>query len=360
MRTTIKDVAREAGVSVATVSRVLNNSGPVRPETRLRIDAVARRLRYAPNGAAQSLSTRKTSVIGVLLPDLYGEFFSEVIRGIDRTAQQHGYHVLVSSSHNDRQQIEAALRAMHGRVDGLLVMSPDLDAQSLGGNLPARLPVVLLNCQVDGLAYDSVNIDNYGGAYAMTEHLVRLGHRRIAIIQGASKNHDARERLEGYRQALRDAGVAGSEDLEFDGDFSKQSGYRAAERMLRLEPRPTAVFASNDSMAIGALSALRQAGVSVPGDLAVAGFDDIPMARYANPPLSTVRVAIAELGAHAVALLLKGGALADGQERQQKVLPTTLVVRASTGESEGSVPSEGSSAHPFSSSSSSSTSMLES
>lgn len=332
MGTTIRDVAREAGVSVATVSRVLNNSGAVREDTRRQIEEVAKRLRYTPNTAAQSLSTRRTSTIGVLLPDLFGEFFSEVIRGIDQTAQQHGYHVLVSSSHNDRAGIEATLRLMRGRVDGLLVMSPDLDAHSLSHNLPERLPAVLLNCRVDDLSYDSINIDNRGGARAMTAHLVRLGHRRIALITGAMHNHDALERAEGHRAALRAAGIEGDPRLELAGAFTEESGYRAAERALRLEPRPTAVFACNDAMAIGALSALRAAGVRVPEEMAVAGFDDIPMAQYVHPPLTTVRVGIHGLGARAATRLLEAIERRSGEERQQITLPARLVVRASCGE----------------------------
>src|SRR5690606_31269009 len=159
MKVTIRDVAREAGVSVATVSRVFNRSGPVREPTRQRILEVADRLRYVPDSAARSLITRRTGTLGVLLPELYGEFFSEVIRGIDGAAQARGYHVLLSSSHANRGEIVTALRAMRGRVDGLVVMSPDIDAQGLRANLPESLPVVLLNCAVSGSAYDSLNID---------------------------------------------------------------------------------------------------------------------------------------------------------------------------------------------------------
>jgi LacI family transcriptional regulator len=136
MKVTIRDVARVAGVSVATVSRVFNDSGPVNEETRRRIREVASELRYVPNSAARSLITSRTNTLGVLLPDLYGEFFSEVIRGIDQTAQEHDYHLLVSSSHNDKAEMETALRAMRGRVDGVIVMSPDIDAQVLAANLP--------------------------------------------------------------------------------------------------------------------------------------------------------------------------------------------------------------------------------
>jgi LacI family transcriptional regulator len=328
---TIRDVAREAGVSVATVSRVFNNSGPVHPETRERIAEVARRLSYSPNSAARTLSTRRTQTIGVLLPDLYGEFFSEVIRGIDQVVQRSGWHLLVSSSHNERVEIEAGLRAMRGRVDGLIVMSPDLDAHALARNLPEQLPVVLLNCEVEGGAHDSINIDNFGGARAVTEHLLSLGHRRIGVLAGPLRNHDARERLRGSHEAMRAAGVEPAPELEQTGNFSEQSGYAGAQRLLALEERPTAIFAANDSMAIGALSALRDAGVRVPEDVAVAGFDDIPIARFVNPPLTTVRVSIPELGGRATQRLFEALAAGSGRERRQELLPTELVVRRSCG-----------------------------
>jgi LacI family transcriptional regulator len=328
---TIRDVAREAGVSVATVSRVFNNSGPVRDETRRRISEVALRLRYSPNSAARSLSTRQTEVIGVLLPDLYGEFFSEVIRGIDQWVQREGWHLLVSSSHNERSDIEAALRAMHGRVDGLLVMSPDLDARALSENLPANLPVVLLNCEVDGREYDSLNIDNYGGAVSVTRYLLDMGHRRMGVITGLPRNHDARERLRGTTAALTEAGLALEPELVVQGDFSEGSGYRAARALVEGGPLPTAIVAGNDSMAIGALSALAESGVRVPEDVALVGFDDIPIAQYVAPPLTTVRVAIPELGARAAARLLASLSRPAARQPVQELLPTELVVRRSCG-----------------------------
>jgi LacI family transcriptional regulator len=331
MRATIRDVAREAEVSVATVSRVLNESGPVSAETRERVREVARRLRYSPSGAARSLIMSRTSTLGVLLPDLYGEFFSEVIRGIDQTAQRHGYHLFVSSSHNDKSEIEAALRAMRGRVDGVLLMSPDIDAQALGTNLPESLPIVLLNCAVRGSAYDSLNIDNFGGAYAMVRHLAGLGHRRIATITGAPRNHDAAERHRGYRAALADAGVEWSEQWEVAGDFTETGGYQAALALLARGETPTAIFAANDSMAIGALSALREAGRQVPEDIALVGFDDIPIARYVHPPLSSVHVDISELGARATAMLLHAVSDKNQHVRHQVTLPTSIIIRASCG-----------------------------
>lgn len=327
---TIKDVAREARVSVATVSRVLNDSGPVSEETRRRIREVAGKLRYVPHGGARSLITSKTNTIGVLLPDLYGEFFSEVIRGMDDTAQRHGFHLLISRAYADRHGIETAMRAMRGRVDGVVAMSPDLDAESLL-SVPSTMPVVLLCSVSRGNELDSLTIQNCRGAREMVAHLVSLGHKRIAIIKGAPRNYDAAERLRGYRVALKEAGLELDSALERDGGFTEEGGYAAAMSLLQLEDRPTAIFAANDSMAIGVLSALRESGVRVPEGIAVAGFDDIPLARFMDPPLSSVHVPICELGARAVELLLHGVTHKNDHERRRQRVSTNLVIRRSCG-----------------------------
>src|SRR5512140_177734 len=171
MTTTIREVAKRAGVSIATVSRVLNDVGPIDERTRQHVQKVARELRYIPNPIGRGLSRQKTEALGLLLPDLFGEFFSEVIRGADQVAQEHHYHIVVSCSHSNREELESGLRTMRGRVDGLVIMSPHLDAQALHANLPHNLPLTLLNCHVEGDAFDSLNIDNFGGAYQMTRHL---------------------------------------------------------------------------------------------------------------------------------------------------------------------------------------------
>ncbi|HEV8124626.1 MAG TPA: LacI family DNA-binding transcriptional regulator [Gemmatimonadales bacterium] len=328
---TIKHVAKEAGVSVATVSRVMNKSALVAEGTRQVVLEVAARLGYTPHGAARSLITNRTSTVGVLLPDLYGEFFSEVIRGIDQTARREGYHVIVSSSHSDQQDLESALRSMWGRVDGLILMIPDIRVAGIASQLPDGFPVVLMNCAGDTNGHDAISIANYEGAYSMVQHLIGKGHRRIAIIKGADKNYDANERLRGYRAALRDAALPGEAALEVAGDFSEASGYDAASGLARLDPRPTAIFAFNDAMAVGALSAIREARLRVPEDIAVAGFDDIPMARYVEPPLSSVHVDISALGARAATLLLGAIQHPNGRENRREIVPTALVVRRSCG-----------------------------
>lgn len=335
MRVTIREVARAAGVSVATVSRVLNESGPVAGETRDRIRRIAGELRYIPNGAARSLSMRRTGTLGVLLPDLYGEFFSEVIRGLDQAAQRARFHLLLSSSHNNRNDIEAALQAMRGRVDGLVVMSPHIDVAVLAANLPESLPAVMLNTAQATAEYDTLSVDNFGGARAMVAHLAGHGHRRIAMVRGPEPNHDAAERLRGYRAALADAGIAADAALEVEGDFTEEAGFRAVRRLLALDRRPTALFAANDSTAIGAMSALREAGAAVPREMAVAGFDDIPISRYLTPALSSVRVSISDLGARAMEQLVRAVEEENRHARIHQTLPTTLVIRDSCGSHDG-------------------------
>ncbi|MGQ0712894.1 MAG: LacI family DNA-binding transcriptional regulator [Gemmatimonadaceae bacterium] len=323
-------MARAARVSVATVSRALNDSGPVRDETRRRVREAAQHLRFTPHGGARSLITSRTNTLGVLLPDLYGEFFSEIIRGIDREAQRAGYQLLLSSARNARDEVHVAFRAMYGRVDGLILMAPDGELAELFAHRRDGTPIVFINSPVSSGDARLLTIDNHGGAYQMVRHMLERGRERIAIIRGAERNHDAAERLRGYRDALEESGVRRDARWEVPGDFTEAAGYRAARAVLKLRPRPSAIFAANDAMAIGALSALREAGVVVPDEMAVAGFDDIPMARYVSPPLSSVHVPIAQLGERAMDLLL--GTIADpgNGAARRVVLPTTLVIRKSS------------------------------
>jgi len=328
---TIKDVAREAGVSIATVSRVFNNVGRVDEDTRRQVRVAARKLKYVPNALGRGLSTKRTDAIGLVLPDLFGEFFSEVLRGSDETAQQAHYHLVVSSSHSNKEEIRAALNMLRGRVDGLVIMSPHIDAQTLEENLPRSLPVVLLNCHVESDTFDALSVDNFGGAYAMTRHLLSHGHRDIAIIKGIDGNFEAAERHRGYAFAMQEAGVLPDPCWQPGGDFSVEAGYTAVRRLLGCTPRPRAVFACNDSMAIGALSALRDAGIRVPEDVALAGFDDVPTASYLTPALTSVCVGIHRLGVQAIETVIGAVRMKNRQHRQQSILPTSLSIRESCG-----------------------------
>ena len=337
MAATIKDVAREARVSVASVSRALNGGGGVTAETGERIRAAADRLRYIPHAAARMLITRRSNTIGALLPDLYGEFFSELIRGIDQAARARGLHLLVSSSHDGAEDAAAALRAMQGRVDGMLILSERVDTAFLHANLPKALPAVLLNSALQGAEYDVINVDNYAGACAMVRHLLDVGHGSVAHITGPAGNFDAQQREKGYRAAMTK--WAPTKPLNIvAGDFTEASGYRAGCELLAQEARPRAVFAANDMMAVGCLSAFRQAGVRVPQDVALAGFDDIPVARYVSPQLTTVRVSIADLGRNALERL---AALLENPDQSAvaDTLGCEIVVRESCGAKRAVTPS---------------------
>ncbi len=307
---TIKDVAREAGVSVASVSRVINGHHNVQAQTRARILAVVERLRYTPHLGARELITRRSRVIGVLLPDLYGEFFSELIRGIDGAARERKLHLLLSSSHGDAAEMVAAIQSMRGRVEGLLIMAPHVDASGIVGRLADPVPMVFMNSRVDG-DLPAVAIDSYAGARAMVRHLVACGHRSIAHISGPADNFDSHERLRGYRDELA-VSLPGAQALVVAGDFGEASGYAAGRELAARSPRPAAVFAANDMMAIGALAAFGAAGLEVPRDLALAGFDDIPLSAFVRPALTTMRVRIAELGRLAVRRLVAAVELSAG------------------------------------------------
>lgn len=328
---TIRDVAREAGVSIATVSRVFNQTALVSEGTATHVRSIAARLDYWPNSAARSLITHRTNAIGVLLPDLYGEFFSEVIRGIDLAARQEKYQVLVSSFHASAETIVSAIRALRGRIDGLIVMVPDADAHTAIQEFATRFPVVLLNPGANAPECGALSIANYDGAFAAVDHLAKLGHRSIGLLRGPIGNLDADERARGYRDALTANGLDRDEALEVNGDFTESSGFQAAADFARMRPRPSAVFCANDYMAIGLLSALRDAEVRVPEDMAICGFDDIAIAHYLTPALTTVRVDACSLGERALHQLLPFARTRRPADGQREVLPASLVVRRSCG-----------------------------
>lgn len=296
---TIKDVANKAGVSVATVSRVINNSEFVIDDTRTHVLKIVKELRYTPNNLARSLSRKKNESIGMLLPDLFSEFFSEVIRGVDQVVKENKYHLFVSSSHNNKDDIEAALNMMRGRVDGLIIMSPDLDVDILNPLIAKNTPVVILNSKLKNSNHKLINyvsINNFEGAFNIVEHLIKHNHKDIAIIKGEEENFEAIERYNGYINAMKKYNLVVNHKYEFHGNFTEESGYEAGEKYLQLKNKPTAIFATNDSMAIGFMIKIKEAGLDIPKDIAVCGFDDIPISKYFTPKLSTVHVPISEIG----------------------------------------------------------------
>ena len=323
---TIRDVATAANVSVATVSRALNGQANVTDEVRQRVLAAAQRLNYSPHAAARSLSSRRTNMLGVVLPDLYGEFFSELMRGIDQVAREQGMHLLVSSYHGHRDEQGAAMRSMRGRVDGLLVMSPYAASPAASDDVAPGLPVVLINSQYAGENFLSLGVANYEGARAMMAHLISCGYRRIAFIAGPEDNYDAYQRLRGYQDAMAELGA---KEWVLAGAFDEASGHSAGRALLEAGERPEAVFAANDMMALGCLFAFSQAGVRVPHDIAIAGFDDIPLAGFVYPGLSTMRVDICGLGAAAARMLLGRLGRQEPMPAPAPMLPE-LVIRESS------------------------------
>ena len=298
---TIRDVAERAGVSVASVSRTLNGAGPVTDATRARVLEAVEALHYVPHSGARSLSTSKTQTVGVILPDLFGEFFSELIRGMDVAARALGYHLIVSSSHDDADEASAAIRSMRGRVDGLIVLSPHLDAANLAASMAGRTPILLMNGGATDAGRPSIVVDNHGGAVQAVEHLIATGRERIAHIAGPAGNLEAEARLAGYLQAMAAAGLP---TTVIDGNFTRESGQKAGTVLAARAGRPDAVFVANDNMAVGAMLAFQEAGLRVPEDVALVGFDDIPLASLVRPGLTTLRINISDTGRNALERLV--------------------------------------------------------
>lgn len=320
---TIRDVAQRAQLSVATVSRVLNGFANVSEAAKVRVTDAVRELGYVPHAGARSLSLARTNAIGVVLPDLHGEFFSEFVRGMDRQASRSGYLLLLSNLHSGSEQAALALQAMRGRVDALVVMAPHLQEQDLSATLPAGLPAVLVNTRDHSGPKPSIHLDNRSGIRAVVDHLATTGRTRLLHIAGPAGNIDAQERAEAFRTA---AEAKGLQYQIVPGDFSEESGEAAIDSALANSIAFDALCAANDNMAIGAIQALRRAGLRVPEDVAVAGFDDIPLARHLG--LTTVRVRIAELGEAALARVI--ALLAGDDDGRDQLHAPELVVRTTT------------------------------
>jgi LacI family transcriptional regulator len=334
---TIRDVARRAGVSVASASRALNGHDNVTPDMRVRVEVAAAALNYVPHWGARSLTRRTSDAIGVVLPDLFGEYFSELIRGIDRVAHAQGKQLLLSNMHGNPHEAAHAVSAMRGRVDGLLVMTPDAGRERLVGALSPKLPAVLLNCHEPVPGIPSVGIDNEGAARTMTRHLVARGYRRIAFVSGPRHNRDSMARQAGFRAELIEA--TGERDpIVIPGDYSEASGAEAARLLIAGRIAIDAIFCANDMMAVGCCGVLKDAGIAIGETIGVAGFDDIPIAHYAEPGLTTMNVRIAVLGAIAAEKLIAmmGGAKLASETT---ILSPQLVIRSSTSRGAAQPPS---------------------
>jgi len=326
---TIVDVARDAGVSYATVSRVINNKNSILPDKRARVLASMQRLGYVPNLHARKLAGGRSHVVGLVLHDVWSSYVLEILRGIDEELAASQYDLMLYTSRqrpSTESQYVAALA--QGLADGLLLLLP----RGLETYLPRlhqqHFPFVLIDHEGIEGGGPSVGATNYQGAYDATRYLLQLGHRRIGFITGNLALGAARDRLEGYRAAVVDHGLDLDPGFIQEGDFFRPLGYARAQQLLSREPRPTAIFASNDVSAVGVLEAARERGLQVPGDLSIMGFDDIPQATYLHPPLTTVRQPLEEMGRVAARLLL--ARIRNPRHAPERIeLPTELVVRAS-------------------------------
>ncbi len=325
---TIRDVAKAAGVSVATASRALNGLSVVTAKTRKKIEAAAEELNYVPHSGARSLTRRKTDTIGVILPDLFGEFFSEIVRGIDMVTHGAGKNLLLGNMHGSADETVLAIRAMRGRVDGLLVMPPNSQADDIEA-VTRDIPTVLMNAHANDGRTPFVAVDNYAGARLVTEHLIERGATKIVHIAGPANNRDARERQRGYCDVLLER-LGESSPLILPGDFREDAGRKAARLLLNGDIPFDAVFAGNDIMAVDFMTEMRTSGRKIGEDLLVAGFDDIPLARYVSPGLTTVHSDITRLGSTAALIMLR---MMKGEELDQDaslIIAPTLAVRGST------------------------------
>lgn len=329
MPPTIQDVARRAGVSIATVSRVLNRSShPVRPEVRARVEAAARELGFRPSALARGLAGRETRTLALVVPDIANPYYPRLSRGAEDVANAHDYALIVCNTDHRADKLERYLHLLREKkVDGILLAGGGHeDPSDVAALAAAGLPLHAVGRHP--LKAPSVRIDNVAAARAATEHVIGLKRRRVAYVGGPSHHTTFADRRRGYRQALAAAGLPLRRSLEIEAELSPAGGEHAAEHLLRLRERPDAVFAANDNLAVGLIHRFRLAGVRVPDDVAVIGFDDIPLAPYLTPSLSSVAVPAYELGAAAAERLLRqlGGEAVD----DVLWLPTRVVPRAST------------------------------
>jgi DNA-binding LacI/PurR family transcriptional regulator len=328
-KATVYTVAEHAGVSIATVSRTLAGSRKVSPATRQRVMQAIEDLNFEPNPSARRLAYMKTETIALVFPDISGPFYSTVIRGVEQEAGRHDHNVLIYGTHG-KEGSGRYLRTLSSKVDGLIIMARSVDEDSLWSLERQGVPFVLLGHSNGQLQCSTISVDNEAGAYKAAAHLLGHGHQRIGIITGPENSPDNRGRLQGYQKALRDAGISLQQNMVIAGNFKYEEGQVAMHRLLESNPRPTAVLAANDEMAIGAIDAAHQRTLRVPEDLAVIGFDDIQMSALTHPPLTTVRQPMQLLGEEAVTLLFDRLQTSNGLTRHE-VLDTKLVVRQSCG-----------------------------
>jgi len=334
---TVKHIAKAAGVSLGTVSHVINNNAPVRPEMRRRVLEAIRKLGYQPSLLARGLRSNRTSIIGMVIPDITNPFFPAVVRGVEDVAFQNSFRLILCNTDNDAAKEKAYLRELHSyRMAGLILIPsvnspiaerPDLEM--------GDVPVICLDRCPEDWNSDSVTVDNEQGAFAATTHLIQLGHRALAMIAGSMQLTNSAARVRGFKSAMRKAKLEIAPEYIQEGRFDRLSGYEKTRILLQHRPRPTAIVCANDLIALGVFSALREAKLRCPQDISVVGFDDIELSELTDPPLTTVFQPGYQMGARGATLLIKR-IRGSHEEPQNVVLPTELKVRQSVATPAGS------------------------
>jgi LacI family transcriptional regulator len=332
--TNITDVARRAGVSTMTVSRVINNTGQVGEETRRRVEAAVAELGYVPNSLARSLRIKRTKTLALVLTDITNSFFTTVARGVEDTASRQGFNVFFCNTDESAAEQATYLQALVERqVDGVLLVPAGGSGGGVGFLQGHGVPVVLIDRIIPGYQMDVVRGDSVQGSYVLTRLLLDLGHRTIAILAGPAGVSTAGERVRGYRMALAEAGIDpdASPNLIINGNYSQAGGYEMAQAALQAYPRPTALFACNNFIAVGAYHALRSMGLRVPEDVALVGFDDLATSVAIEPFLTAAAQPAYEMGRRATELLLARLAGSGPADCQDVILPVQIIVRRSSG-----------------------------
>jgi LacI family transcriptional regulator len=334
-RASIRDVAARAGVSVTTVSHTLNATRFVSDAAKAKVHEAAHALGYVPSEVARGLKHNTTRTLGMLVPNNSNPYFAEIIRGVEHHCYGAGYSLLLCNSNDDALRQTDHLRVLaERRVDGIVLVASGDDDDIVACCKDLRLPLVLVDREIDSIAVDLIEVDHAAGGELATAHLLAMGHARVACIVGPADLRPSQQREAGWRRALERAGVSPRADEVVRGDFGPQSGATAMQQLLRSAQPPTAVFVCNDMMAIGALHAAHEAGVDVPRQLSIVGFDDIELAAYTSPPLTTVAQPKEAIGTGAAALLLER--VHDGRTVPRRaILQPELHLRASTAHPQG-------------------------
>jgi len=330
--TTIYDVAKEAGVSIATVSNAINGKGKVSKKRRDEIFKVMERLQYQPSVIASALMGKKTYTLGLLIPDVSNPFFSEIARTVEDLAHSEGYSVIVCSTDNRNERVEKYLRLLEQKsVDGILIGTGTENGELLAQLAEKSVPIVMIARESAEVSAHSVLTDDFKGGSLAAGHLLALGHRRMAIVSENFEVSSSVERVRGFRFALFEQGIPLGDDRIVSSDSSIKAGKKAAADLLRATERPTAIFCVNDLLAIGALQAAKEAGIRVPEQLSIIGFDDTILSTVTNPALTTIAQPMDQMVKLAFGLLIKEDDGANDFIRQRIVMPPELIVRESTG-----------------------------